>query len=302
MTRSGQNEAGSGRHPVIDLSQEHRPLTGLLASCGTHGDERYRLHADQLAHFRQHGYVAGIRMLEEGYLRQLRDELDGLIDPAHPGHELWHEYHLNENDDPDSVVFHALGAWRIAPGFHDLLWHPAFTTPAEQLLNGPVRFWHDQIFSKPAHHGGNVSWHQDYSYWRRTSPLAHLTCWIALEDATIENGCMQYVSGSHRWGLLPITGLVGEMDQVEAELDDAQREAMRTPVPIELKAGECTFHDAMLMHGSGRNRTGRARPGAVINVVRDGVISETDEPLLDGQPPIGAGEPLGGRFHPLLSG
>src|SRR5256885_674880 len=82
-----------------------------------------------------------------------------------------------------TVLFHALGAWRITPGFHDLLWNPAFTVPASQLLGGAVRFWHDQLFCKPAHHGGVVAWHQDYSYWTRTQPLAHLTCWIGLDDS-----------------------------------------------------------------------------------------------------------------------
>src|SRR5687768_17509368 len=70
--------------------------------------------------------------------------------------------------DPATILFHALGAWRIAPEFHDLLWNPAFIVPASQLLEGPVRFWHDQLFCKPAHHGGRVAWHQDYSYWTRT--------------------------------------------------------------------------------------------------------------------------------------
>jgi phytanoyl-CoA dioxygenase PhyH len=80
--------------------------------------------------------------------------------------------------DPARVLFHALGAWRISSAFHDLLWNAAFLIPARQLLAGPVRFWHDQIFSKPAHHGGVVVWHQDYSYWTRTTPVAHLSCWI----------------------------------------------------------------------------------------------------------------------------
>jgi len=53
---------------------------------------------------------------------------------------------------------------------------------------------------------------QDYSYWTRTQPMAHLSCWIGLDDATRENGCVHYVPGSHRWNLLPITGLANDMD------------------------------------------------------------------------------------------
>ena len=285
-----------------DLAKLHELVGTLLDGVGSVDDERYRLNEEQLAHFQEHGYVSGIRILDDQQVEQLRSELAVFFEADHSGRELWHEYHVNENDDPDSVVFHALGAWRIASGFHDLLWHPAFVTPAAQLLEGPVRFWHDQLFCKPPRHGGNVSWHQDYSYWTRTTPLAHLTCWIALDDATIDNGCVQYIPGSHQWGLLPKTGLVGDMDHVDNVLDQSQKMAMGNPVAIELKAGECTFHHAMLMHGSGANRTDRPRRGTVINVVRDGVLSTSDEPLLAGQPSIGAGNPLSGQFHPLLSG
>ena len=49
---------------------------------------------------------------------------------------------------PTTFSLHALGAWRITAGFHDLLWNPALTVPASQLLGGPVRFWHDQLFCK----------------------------------------------------------------------------------------------------------------------------------------------------------
>src|SRR5437588_7423717 len=95
------------------------------------------------------------------------------MNPGHAGRDLFHEYHSNESTDPNRVLFHALGAWRVLPGFHDLLWNPAFLVPASQLLGGPVRFWHDQLFCKPARHGGVVAWHQDYSYWTRTRSEEH---------------------------------------------------------------------------------------------------------------------------------
>src|SRR5678809_1062667 len=105
-------------------------------------------------------------------------------------------FNENESTEPNRVLFHALGAWRVTPGFHDVLWNPAFLVPASQLLGGAVRFWHDQLFCKPARHGGVVAWHQDYSYWTRTTPLAHLTCWIGLDDSSRDNGCLNYIPGS----------------------------------------------------------------------------------------------------------
>ena len=284
----------------MDLSTHHEPITSLFPRVSAADDgARYRLTVEQLAFFEENGYLAGVRVLRNEQIDALRSELRDVADPAHPGHDLFYEFHSNESADPSRVLFHALGAWRIAPGFHDLLWHPAVTMPCAQLLGGAVRFWHDQIFSKPPRHGGVVAWHQDYSYWTRTEPIAHLTCWIGLDDSTRENGCVRYVPGSHRWGLLPRPALAGDIDAIRAALTPAHRDRF-TPVAVEMQAGEASFHHPLMLHGSYDNRTETPRRAAVVNVVRDGVRSASNEPLLDGVPPIPKGHPLAGRFFPLL--
>lgn len=285
---------------TTDLSKHHAPLTGLFPRAITSAEWRqYALTEDQINFFHRNGYLAGIRLLDDQQNEALRAELSSLIDPKHPGHELFYEFHSNESTDPSKVLFHALGAWRIAPSFHDLLWNPGFLVSAAQLLGGAVRFWHDQLFCKPAHHGGVVAWHQDYSYWTRTRPMAHLSCWIGLDDSTRENGCVHYVPGSHKWQLLPITGLANDMHAIEGVLSEEQKSRFQ-PVPIELKQGECSFHHPLMIHGSYENRSDRPRRGAVINVFRDGVCSASNDPLLAGVPPIPSGEKINGQFFPLL--
>jgi ectoine hydroxylase-related dioxygenase (phytanoyl-CoA dioxygenase family) len=277
-----------------DLSHVHAPISTLFAS------NTCRLSDAQVAFFHANGYLAPVRVVNDQQVDVLREDLSRVMDPSHPGHALFHEFHSNESTNPSTVLFHALGAWRISEVFHDLLWNPAFVVPAGQLLGGTVRFWHDQLFCKPPRLGGVVAWHQDYSYWTRTQPMAHLTCWIALDDATLENGCLQYVPGSHRWSLLPLTGLAGGMDAIDSVLSEGQKRDFK-PVAIELRKGEASFHHPLMVHGSSENRSNRPRRGAVINVVRDGVRSATEEPLLQGVPALGAGTPLGGQFFPLLS-
>src|SRR5262245_30571750 len=202
-----------------DLSANHQPVTKLFESPDrAAGWNQYRLSEEQIDFFQTLGYLAGIRALNDEQIETLRAELAELSDPKHPGHELFYEFHSNESTDPSTVLFHALGAWRISPAFHDFLWNPAFVIPASQLLGGAVRFWHDQLFCKPARHGGVVAWHQDYSYWTRTRPMAHLSCWIGLDDSTRENGCVHYVPKSHRWNLLPITGLENDVQVHEIVL------------------------------------------------------------------------------------
>src|SRR6266498_2232421 len=284
--------------PYKDLSTLHELISGIFQWPQTQEEwEQYKLSDEQVAFFNENGYLANVKMLDEKQIEFLKAEVEELADVHHPGHHLFYEFHSNESTDPATVLFHALGAWRITPGFHDLLWNPAVLMPASQLLGGPVRFWHDQLFCKPAHHGGVVAWHQDYSYWTRTQPMAHLSCWIGLDDSTRENGCVHYVPRSHRWNLLPITGLANDMRAIESLLSEEQKSQFK-PVPIELKEGECSFHHPLMVHGSYENKSDRPRRGAVLNVFRDGVCSASNDELLAGVPPIAAGEKMDGQFFP----
>ena len=280
-----------------DLSAYRGPITELFAAHESEGS--HELTEEQLDFFIKHGYVAGIKVLTSEQIDRLRSELSRLMTPEQATNPLFYEFHLNESTNKDSVLLHALGAWRVSEAFHDLLFNAAMTVPARQLLDGKVRFWHDQLFVKPAYDGGIVAWHQDYSYWTRTKPTAHLTCWIGLDDSTVDNGCVHYIPGSHKWNLLPRGSLADDMNAIFERLHDEQKEQFR-PVAVELKAGEASFHHPLMIHGSFENRSERPRRAAVVNMIRDGVVSDSNEPLIEGVPVISKGQKLSGRFFPLL--
>jgi ectoine hydroxylase-related dioxygenase (phytanoyl-CoA dioxygenase family) len=288
--------------PVKDLSAVHHLVSDIFVwPSKKHEWDQYKLSKEQVDFFNENGFLAGVKMLDDKQIDRLREELSQLTDINHPGHELFYEFHSNESSDPSTILFHALGAWRITPGFHDVLWNPRFLVAASQLLgNKPVRFWHDQIFSKPAQQGGVVAWHQDYSYWTRTKPVAHLTCWCGLDDSTKANGCLQYIAGSQRWGLLPKPVIAGALQGIKDFLNDEQKKQFENPQFAEVKAGEAIFHHSLTLHGSGENKSARPRRAFVINVFADGVISDTDDPLLQGVPAVKKGNKMEGQFFPLL--
>jgi phytanoyl-CoA dioxygenase PhyH len=286
---------------VQDLSKFHESISNLFHWPDSKSEwDRYKLKPEQIEFFHEYGWLAGIPILNEMQIEKLKEELQELMDPAHPGHHLFYEFHLNESTDTSTILFHSLGAWRIGKGFHDVLWNPAMLMAASQLLDDySVRFWHDQLFSKPAKKGGVVAWHQDYSYWTRTKPMAHITCWCSLDDSTVENGCLQYVPGSHKWGLLEKPVLAGEFFNIMDFLNEEQRDLFK-PVPVATKAGQAIFHHPLTLHGSGENKSQRQRRAFVVNAFADGVKSDSNESLLQGVPIIARGQKMEGQFFPLL--
>ncbi len=283
-----------------DLAEIHDLITDIF-SWPANEDElnKYKLTDEQLNFYKENGYIAGIQVLNSKQIELLESELSEFIQPGY-SNDLFYEFNSNESMDSTRTLFHALGAWRISKGFHDILWNPAVVIPASQLLGDKsVRFWHDQIFYKPAKHGGVVAWHQDYSYWTRTVPMNHLTCWFSLDDSSTNNGCLHYVPKSHKWGFLDKVNLGGSMDDLRAYLTDEQKELFK-PIPIELKAGFATFHHPLLVHGSFENSSDRPRRALVLNFFEDGTKSDTNELLLDTTHIIPKGQKMEGKFYPLL--
>lgn len=283
-----------------DLAEIHELITDAFKWPSNNEEFRkYVLSGEQINFYKENGYLSGIQVLNNEQIELLKVELNEFIQPGYKN-ELFYEYNSNESLDPTRTLFHALGAWRISKGFHDILWNPAIIIPASQLLGDTsVRFWHDQIFYKPAKHGGVVAWHQDYSYWTRTYPMNHLTSWFSLDDSDRNNGCLHYVPKSHTWGLLDKVDLSGNMENIRNYLNEEQKEMFK-PVHIELKKGFAAFHHPLLLHGSFENSTERPRRAIVLNFFEDGTKASSEEPLLEGTPGFSKGQKVEGKFFPLL--
>ncbi|TDW95913.1 phytanoyl-CoA dioxygenase family protein [Dinghuibacter silviterrae] len=290
---------------INDLSLRLSPIGGLFEQPASVQEwEPYILSETQVESFRKDGFVKDVPILSPGQVDLLNQEIIRLQAPGEEEKKLFYHYESNESEDPDKVLFHAIGGWRLTPGFHDLIWSPAYRMAAYQLLGSSVRFFHDQLFCKPARHGGVVAWHQDFSYWTFTKPMHHLTCWIGLDDATTENGCLYFVPGSHRWGLLPITGLTGDMDAVRSILTEAQAVAFDRKVANVMPKGFASFHHPLTMHGSYANHSERPRRAVVLNAMAHGTMGNTFNyermDALKHFPSMLQDHVLDSRFFPLL--
>jgi ectoine hydroxylase-related dioxygenase (phytanoyl-CoA dioxygenase family) len=289
----------------FDLANYSSPIANLFEQPNSAEEwKQYILTEEQVSSFQENGFISGIQILTGEQVDFLNKELEKLQSIDTEEKKLFYHYERNESEDPHKVLFHAIGAWRLTPGFHDLIWSPAYRMAAYQLLGHSFRLFHDQLFCKPAKHGGIVAWHQDYSYWTFTKPMHHLTCWIGLDDATTENGCLYYVPGSHKWGLLPITGLAGDMDAVRTVLSNEQIEVFENKVANELPRGYASFHHPLMMHGSYANDSERPRRAVVLNAMADTTLGNTANyerlDALHNFPAMPQDQVLDGQFFPLL--
>src|SRR5689334_21363898 len=143
---------------VRDLSLVHHFVSELFKAPSTRSEwDSFRLSNGQIEFFHQNGFLGQVKLLEASQVDYLKEELEQVADVKHESHHLFYEFHSNESNNPEAILFHALGAWRISKGFHDVLWNPRFLVAAHQLLGEKsVRFWHDQLFCKPPKHGGVV--------------------------------------------------------------------------------------------------------------------------------------------------
>lgn len=103
--------------PSVDLSKFHEQVSNLFPWPATPNEwDQYRLSKEQIAFFNENGYLPGIKMLNAHQLEILRAELFQLIDPSRHDNSLFYEYNSNESTDPNTILFHALGEWRITNG------------------------------------------------------------------------------------------------------------------------------------------------------------------------------------------
>ena len=137
---------------------------------------------------------------------------------------------------------------------------------ASPLLSG------DQIFMKPPRFGSAKPYHQDNFYFQCDPGDGVITAWIALDDVGKENGCLRYIDGSHKGGIIPHEAVPGEPYNLvpPPELIDLQKESLAL-----VKKGGVVFHHSQALHTSHRNESDRWRRGYATHWAAADVTSES---------------------------
>src|SRR6185312_3292739 len=125
--------------------------------------------------------------------------------------------------------------------------NPVVTGALENILGNPLRLYGSQVFAKPALVGTVVPAHQDMPYWP-FEPYEMVSAWIALEDPTLENGCVRHIAGAHKLGMLPQPPS-GDHGNSLGVIDDPRLKEL-SQVHVEVKKASATLHHFLTLHRS----------------------------------------------------
>jgi hypothetical protein len=154
----------------------------------------------------------------------------------------------------------------LLPFVDELMRRPAILDAVESILGPDIMVWAAEFFIKEPHSPKHVTWHQDLTYWGLDG-TDEVTAWVALTPATVENGCMRMVPGSHRQGIVAhrdtfaADNILSRGQEIAVEVDEA------AALTIALAPGRMSLHHGRMFHASGPNRTAARRIGFVVRYI-----------------------------------
>ncbi|MEM7045981.1 MAG: phytanoyl-CoA dioxygenase family protein [Pseudomonadota bacterium] len=198
--------------------------------------------------YHEKGYVVPNYCLPKATLERIRADHDRLL-VKHP------EF----RDNCSALLNHDLGFLNYARD-------ETILDMVAQLIGEDICLWNMSFFAKPALNGKKTPYHQDGEYWP-IRPLATCTVWIAVDAATVENGCLRYIPGSHKANRLMVHEVRDDPNYtLNRELLDTEYDESRAEDLI-LPAGGMAFHDVYIAHGSDENRSPHPRRGMTLRLM-----------------------------------
>lgn len=218
-----------------------------------------RLSEEQTAFYESHGFLALEHLLSAGEVQAALDGLLDLIDGRQPDFrhiqfETGARALLNgmAKEGKQDLVRKIFRFTAYEPRLKAVAEHPRLLAAARQLLGEEPVLFEDKALIKPPRIGREKPWHQDLAYWNLPLGTRIVTAWLALDPATLDNGCMYVIPGSHR------DGPVVHFRRRDWQICDDQVATSRV-VAAPLAPGGCLFFDSLLQHGTPANSSPQRR-------------------------------------------
>ena len=225
----------------------------------------YLLTDEQIAAFHRNGFLAMPALTTQDEVARLREIYDRLF-AQRAGRETGDQFDLAGTDEEgkEAALPQILGPSKYAPELNDFQLRANALAVARQLLGPEATYAGEHAILKPARSGAPTPWHQDEAYWNPALDYRSISVWVPLQEATLENGCMQFVPGSHK---LPIAThqSIGNDPRVHGlELAPDAGVDVKTAVACPLPAGGATIHLSSTLHYTSANHTDAPRRAYIL--------------------------------------
>jgi phytanoyl-CoA hydroxylase len=227
----------------------------------------------QIDFYQENGFVVIEDFLSTGELELWREAVteaindrDGQKIPGKAG-KIGEDDGINKDSEYLSKVFDQLiNLWQTNEKVKALMFNPQIGEMAAKLAGvDGIRIWHDQaLFKRPW--ANPTSWHLDTPFWSFSDRRA-LSIWVALDDATLENGCLFFIPGSHKVTSFENPGIGRNMEMIFNFYPGLKQSAS---VAAPMKAGSCSFHNGLTIHGANANMTPGLRRAMTCAYMPDG--------------------------------
>lgn len=218
------------------------------------------LQPDQVDFFTTHGYLVVENIITSGEIEQYREIydsfLDGRIDSGKNRSDLG--VGLGDSKKVENIT-QIMWPSDFVPGILQKGYHQRALQIAQQLQGPDLEMDFDMLINKAPHTNTPTPWHQDAAYWINMPDKRAVSCWLALDHATVDNGCMWYVPGSHLLPLRPHTSAGGKGGALTCDASEAEG------IGVAIKAGTCILHHGQTLHYSRGNSTAANRRAYIIN-------------------------------------
>ncbi|TWD84576.1 phytanoyl-CoA dioxygenase PhyH [Kribbella amoyensis] len=144
------------------------------------------------------------------------------------------------------------GLWDDELIRRELITRPSVVGRIQSILGEQLWLYRADALMKPGKVGSEKGFHQDSPYWP-IQPMSLWSCWLPLDDATIENGCMLVVPGSHAGGGLPHESTLDDYVIPESHYD------LDAVVPVPMRRGSGLFFHSLVVHATAANTSGKSR-------------------------------------------
>lgn len=200
----------------------------------------------------------------ETYRRMYDQFLDGTIDTGKNRSDLGAG--LGDGVQQENIT-QIMWPSDFVPALHTMVYHQRALAVARQLLGADIGMDFDMLINKAPHTNTPTPWHQDAAYWINMPDKRAVSCWLALDQAVKDNGCMWYAPGSHLHPLRPHRFAGREGGALQCDASEAEG------ICIELTPGSCVLHHGGTLHYSRGNSTDSNRRAFIINFRPEAMIA-----------------------------